>query len=98
MFHSIDTDANGYIDENELERAATKLGFPFKTKGELKAAFTQIDKDGNGRITEGEFIEWWNASAMDKFSKKLHMQLTMTAENEVAIDKLLLQEDKRKGA
>ena len=35
---------------------------------------------------------------MDKFSKKLHMQLTMTAENEVAIDKLLLQEDKRKGA
>lgn len=98
MFHSIDTDANGYIDENELERAATKLGFPFKTKGELKAAFTQIDKDGNGRITEGEFIEWWNASAMDSFSKKLHMQLTMTAENEVAIDKLLLQEDKRKGA
>merc|ERR1719353_232389 len=97
MFHSIDTDANGYIDENELERAATKLGFPFKTKGELKAAFTQIDKDGNGRITEGEFIEWWNASAMDSFSKKLHMQLTMTAENEVAIDKLLLQEDKRKG-
>ena len=73
-----------------------KLGFPFKNKAELKATFTQIDKDGNGRITDTEFIEWWNKNSMDDFGKKLHKQLTMTAENEVAIDKLLYADDKRK--
>ena len=76
--------------------AAKKLGFPFKDKSELKATFVKIDKDGNGRITETEFMEWWNKSSFDDFSKKLHRQLTMTAENEVAIDKLLLQDDERK--
>ena len=43
---------SGYIDEKELEVAATKLGFPFKSKGELKATFVAIDKDNNGRITQ----------------------------------------------
>ena len=31
-----------------------------------------------------------------KFSKKLHRTMSLTAENEVAIDKLLLDDDKRK--
>ena len=61
-------------------------------------ALPAVDIDGNGRITESEFIEWWNKSAQNTFSKKLHQQMTMTAANEVAIDKLLLDEDERKKA
>jgi len=95
-FQTVDATASGYIDEPELERAAAKLGFPFKTKNDLKAAFASIDKDGAGRITEHEFVEWWNKTSFDEFSKKLHKQMTLTAENEVAIDKLLLSEDARK--
>jgi len=96
IFGAIDSDGNGYIDEGELASAAQKLGFPFKDKAEAKATFVSIDKDGNGRITETEFIEWWNKSSFDDYSKKLHKQLTLTAENEVAIDKLLKKDDDRK--
>eukprot|EP00966_Prymnesium_polylepis_P016198 373874-Prymnesium_polylepis.1 len=46
-----DLDKSGYIDEQELEKAAKKLGFPFASKAELKAKFIEIDKDGNGRIS-----------------------------------------------
>jgi len=97
IFTAIDRDGSGYINEDELTAAAAKLGFPFKDKAEAKATFVGIDKDGNGRITEGEFIEWWNKGSMgDDFGNKLHKKLTLTATNEVAIDKLLLSEDKRK--
>ena len=89
IFQSLDTDGSGYLDEKELSAAATKLGFPFKDTAELKATFKSIDKDGNGRITDNEFIEWWNKSSMDDFGNMLHKQLTLTAANEVAIDKLL---------
>lgn len=46
--------------------------------------FKEIDLDGNGRISEVEFIEWWNGRHADKFSRKLHQQLSMTALDEVS--------------
>jgi glycerol-3-phosphate dehydrogenase len=96
IFTSIDTAGTGYIDEKGVEVAAAKLGFPFKDKADAKAAFLGIDKDGAGRITEREFIEWWNKASTDEFSKKLHKTMTLTAANEVAIDRLLMKEDERK--
>jgi len=100
IFLSIDTDKSGYIEEGELEKAASKLGFPFASKAELKAKFIEIDKDGNGRISEAEFIEWWNNSNSNtKEAKKLHQQLSMTAADEVAMEKLLdahMKEQKKK--
>lgn len=41
-------------------------------------------------------MEWWNGRNSEDFSKKLHQTLSLTAENEVAIDKLLLSEADRK--
>jgi len=93
IFNAVDTKNTGYIDEKGVELAVAKLGFPFKDKGDAKATFASIDKDGAGRITEGEFIEWWNATSLDDFQKKLNKQLTLTAENEVAIDKLVMSSE-----
>jgi len=97
IFLSIDLDKSGYIDEQELEKAAKKLGFPFASKAELKAKFIEIDKDGNGRISESEFIEWWNGTnANTKEAKKLHQQLSLSAADEVALEKLLDAVNKEK--
>merc|ERR1719353_1794179 len=98
IFTAVDKANTGYIDEAELSQAMVKLGFPFKDKEDAKATFTGIDKDGTGRITQKEFIEWWNKTSFDDFSRKLHKQLTLTAANEVAIDKLATtkEEDRKK--
>ncbi|KAL1521617.1 hypothetical protein AB1Y20_021276 [Prymnesium parvum] len=89
IFLSIDLDNSGYLSPNELSAAADRLGFPFSSKKELDEKFKEIDIDGNGRISEAEFIEWWNGRNADKFAKKLHQQLSMTAKDEVALEKLL---------
>lgn len=89
VFCSIDLDNSGYIDEAELEKASIKLGFPMRSKEELKQRFKEIDTDGNGRISEAEFIEWWNGSNAEKARKKLQATLTLTATSEVALDKAL---------
>ena len=47
----------------------------------MVAKFKEIDADGNGRISEAEFIEWWNKA--DKFSSKLHAKVSLTAASEV---------------
>lgn len=99
VFTTLDEDQNGYLDVSEVERAAKKLGFPFRNKGALDKSFKEIDTNGNGRISEEEFMEWWNGRNSEDFSKKLHQTLSLTAENEVAIDKLILSEfDRKKSA
>ena len=89
IFLSIDADASGYIDEGELDKAAKKLGFPFKSKDHLKEKFKEIDSDNNGRISETEFIEWWNGRSAQDFETKLRAQVSLTAANEVALGKLI---------
>jgi len=88
IFLKIDLDGSGYIDEMELEKAAKSLGFPFKNKSELMAKFKEIDTDGNGRISETEFIEWWNGRNSKEFESKLRAQVSLTATSEVALEKL----------
>eukprot|EP00316_Scyphosphaera_apsteinii_P011598 CAMPEP_0119316294 /NCGR_PEP_ID=MMETSP1333-20130426/39315_1 /TAXON_ID=418940 /ORGANISM="Scyphosphaera apsteinii, Strain RCC1455" /LENGTH=743 /DNA_ID=CAMNT_0007321899 /DNA_START=37 /DNA_END=2268 /DNA_ORIENTATION=+ len=89
-FTAVDTDSNGYINEQELNHAAIKLGFPFRNKNDLAKAVKVMDTNNNGKISQGEFVEWWNRK--DEFSRKLHQTLSLTAANEVAIDKLLADE------
>jgi len=95
LFLSIDLDKSGYIDELELSKAAERLGFPFTSKAELKAKFIEIDTDGNGRISEAEFIEWWNGRNAEPSRKRLHAQVSLTATSEVALEKML-EEAKKK--
>jgi len=98
IFEILDEDKNGYIDAVELERAATLLGFPFKNAEDVKKSFKDIDVNGNGRISSAEFTDWWNkTNSSASYNRKLHTKLSLTAENEVAIDKLLMDdEEKRK--
>jgi len=92
-FLSIDADKSGFIDEEELNKASIKLGFPFRNKEQLKEKFKEIDTDGNGKISESEFIEWWNSRSTAN-TRKLASMLSLTAENEVALDKALFDEKK----
>ena len=93
VFVSIDKDASGYVDMGELEKASVKLGFPFRNKAHLAEKFKEIDTDNNGKISESEFIEWWNGRHSEKSRKKLQRQMTLTATSEVAIDKALFSEE-----
>ena len=73
----------------ELNDAAIKLGFPFKNNDELKAKFAEIDTNGNGKISEMEFVEWWNKAT--PATRRLQQQLSLTAASEVALDKTLFE-------
>ena len=37
-----------------------QLGFPFRNDKDLKTIFSEIDTNQKGRISELEFVEWWN--------------------------------------
>ena len=70
LFRTFDTAGNGYIDLAELQGAAKMLGLPFKDSGAAMKTFEQINKNKDGKITEEEFVAWWDQSN-DKFKKNL---------------------------
>jgi glycerol-3-phosphate dehydrogenase len=92
VFVSIDKDKSGYIDMEELNSASIKLGFPMRSKADLTAKFNEIDTDGNGKISEAEFVEWWNGRHSEEYAKKLARTVTLTATSEVALDKSNMME------
>ena len=95
-FVGIDLDGSGYIDEDELNKASIKLGFPFRSVKELKEKFAEIDTDGNGKISEAEFVEWWNGRNAQAYNKKLHQTISLTATGDVNLEKLMAEHEKLK--
>jgi len=89
VFMGLDKDKSGYLCVKELNDAAIKLGFPFRNDKELEDKFAEIDTNGNGRISEAEFIEWWNKAT--PLTKKLQAQLSLSAAGEVALEKTLFE-------
>ena len=73
VFAELDKSGSGYMDVNGLNTASIKLGFPFRSSAELKEKFAEIDTNGKGRITELEFVEWWNKAT--PAAKRLQKQL-----------------------
>jgi len=91
VFEGLDKARTGYLDLQKFNTASIKLGFPFKNNDDLKKNFEAIDINGRGRISELEFIEWWNRAtpSQDKLAKKF----SLSAANEVALDKSLFDDD-----
>eukprot|EP00593_Proboscia_inermis_P000975 CAMPEP_0171296668 /NCGR_PEP_ID=MMETSP0816-20121228/5373_1 /TAXON_ID=420281 /ORGANISM="Proboscia inermis, Strain CCAP1064/1" /LENGTH=74 /DNA_ID=CAMNT_0011770309 /DNA_START=3 /DNA_END=227 /DNA_ORIENTATION=- len=59
---------------------AEALGFPFKSSDEASATFRHMDNNGNGRITESEFIAWWVNEKDDELRKKLGEQFKFSGD------------------
>lgn len=59
MFDSIDEDASGHIDRDELKLLAVKLGRPL-ADDELDAAMVEMDADKSGSIDFDEFFAWFS--------------------------------------
>ena len=59
VFHSFDVNNTGYICYDELKLCMKHFGAPFKSEEEAHSTFNSIDKNGDGKITEDEFMAWW---------------------------------------
>lgn len=55
LFFEVDVDRSNFIDKNELGQALMKVGMN-PTNQELDEYFLKFDKDGNGKISYGEFL------------------------------------------
>ena len=58
-FEGVDGDSNGVIEEAEFGRLLDALGVGY-TDAQIHAAFTDIDRDANGKIELEEFRAWWS--------------------------------------
>lgn len=58
-FEGVDSNSNGAIEEAEFGRLLDALGVGF-TDAQIHAAFTDIDRDTDGKIGLEEFRAWWS--------------------------------------
>eukprot|EP00946_MAST-07B_sp_MAST-7B-sp1_P001877 g1877.t1 len=65
LFKLLDADDNGYIDFEEILKAANQLGFPFESEEAAHEAFKLLDTAGDGRVNEAEFTAWWQNHGPD---------------------------------
>lgn len=74
LFDALDRDGNGYIDEQEVAEAVSILGLKMSAN-EVKKAFKQMDKSGNGRVTVDAFKSWWVERSASPLHKRLMREL-----------------------
>eukprot|EP00941_MAST-03F_sp_MAST-3F-sp1_P003394 g3394.t1 len=58
LFHKMDKNGSGYLDKTEVTKLAVKMGESKKTIPNFEKALSEMDPDGNGRITLKNFIDW----------------------------------------
>ena len=58
-FKVLDEDGDGRLEEAEVQQLASKLDIKMNAK-QLKRAFREMDANGNGEVSYGEFSSWWN--------------------------------------
>ena len=78
VFDAIDSNENGFLEENELKEVGTILGFKMSTKN-LGKAFHEMDRENKGRVSIQDFVEWWTKSSNSPFHKKLSEELGLKA-------------------
>ena len=55
-FSDLDLDKSGYITQNEFESMLQHHGFPV-TQADLQSLMERYDKNGDGRVSYGEFVQ-----------------------------------------
>jgi glycerol-3-phosphate dehydrogenase len=78
VFDTIDTNGNGFLEENELDEVAVALGLNLSAN-DLGKAFRDMDKDGKGRVTAQEFSDWWTSSKYSNVQQALSKKLSLKA-------------------
>ena len=57
-FKKFDKDGSGYLDTKELDALFRTLGVTL-SKNELETAVFVLDKNGDGHVSQEEFVRWW---------------------------------------
>jgi len=78
VFDAIDSNENGFLEENELMEVAGILGFDMSAK-DVDKAFNEMDREKKGRVSMQDFVDWWTKSPNSPFRKKLQEQLGLKA-------------------
>merc|ERR1711988_1467463 len=103
-FKKFDHDKTGFMDASELADLLKDIGLNFK-KSEVEAIEQQLDKSGDGVISQSEFIKWYKK---DKFQRQQSEEtegfaeyLDKADEEESYLDKVLAadeEEEEEKGS
>ena len=63
----------------EFKNVVKALGVPFANDKAAMASFQKMDKAGNGKITENDFIAWWKSSSFrDSLKTTLARRYSLT--------------------
>jgi len=90
-FDLADEDENGEIDPIEfrsLELILVEAGF---NPNDVKQAFNDMDSDGNGTISKGEFVAWWFSAEVRERNAQLRDAMPPALDLRAAFD--LVDED-----
>lgn len=60
LFKAFDTNGSGFLDERELQQLTKALGHDMNSQ-QLREMMRIIDVNGDGQVSLGEFITFWNA-------------------------------------
>jgi glycerol-3-phosphate dehydrogenase len=84
LFKAFDADGSGYIDYSELKEYVKHMGFPFRSEREAKEAFSKMDKNKDGMVSEREFTKWWN----DPKNAESRLKLDLSEKYRLSAEKL----------
>ncbi|XP_046552322.1 ras and EF-hand domain-containing protein-like isoform X3 [Haliotis rubra] len=87
LFRACDLDGSGYIDQNELQAVCSEL-----SKDELVDVFSQLDKDGDGRISVEEFARGFTEIS-EALQTKSRVKMRERLKSQNSDDKIIAHED-----
>lgn len=86
VFRKIDINNDGHLSTEELRQMFQELDMPL-TDTELAEVIKQVDEDGDGRINEAEFANWYIRSENRMRNKVHHTFKRFDVDNSNTIDR-----------